>query len=115
MCPNIGKDTFMKKEIGLWIDHCKAVVVIVSDEGKEVREITSHMEKYARYSDDTSEGGSSEDVIDRQFEHYLTGHYDAVNAVVRDGDAVYLFVPSRANDELESFTLNETMLGEDAG
>jgi len=32
----------MKREIGLWIDHRKAVVVIVSDAGEEVKEITSH-------------------------------------------------------------------------
>jgi len=38
----------MKKEIGLWIDHRKAVVVMVSDEGEEVEEITSHMEKRMR-------------------------------------------------------------------
>ena len=49
----------MKKEIGLWIDHRKAVAVIVSD---EVREITSHMEKHVRYSNDYSEGGSSENM-----------------------------------------------------
>jgi anti-sigma regulatory factor (Ser/Thr protein kinase) len=49
----------MKIEIGLLIDHRKAMVVMVSDEGEEVREITSHMEKHVRYSDNTSEGGSS--------------------------------------------------------
>jgi hypothetical protein len=55
----------MKEEIGLWIDHRKAVVVIVSDEGEEVREIRSHIEKHVRYSNDSTEGGSSEDVRDR--------------------------------------------------
>jgi hypothetical protein len=56
----------MKKEIGLWIDHRKAVVVIVSDEGEEVREITSNMEKHVRFSGRASEDGVSEDVRDRQ-------------------------------------------------
>jgi hypothetical protein len=64
------------------------LVVMVSDEGEEVRDITSHLEKHARYSDDTSEGGSSEDMRNRQFEHYQKSHYDAENAAVRDGDAV---------------------------
>jgi hypothetical protein len=36
MRPNTGKETFIKKDIGLWIDHRKAVVVIVSNEGEEV-------------------------------------------------------------------------------
>jgi hypothetical protein len=91
----------MKKDIGLWIDHRKAVVVIVSDEGEEVREITSHMEKHVRYSDDTSEGGSSEDVRDRQFGNRLSSFYDSVVAVVRDGDTVQIFGPGEAKGELK--------------
>ena len=91
----------MKKDIGLWIDHRKAVVVIVSDEGEEVREIISHMEKHVRYSDDTSEGGSGEDVRDRQFENRLNSFYDSVAAVIRDGDSVQIFGPGEAKGELK--------------
>jgi hypothetical protein len=91
----------MKKEIGLWIDHRKAVVVIVSDEGEEVREITSHMEKHVRYSDDASEGGSSEDVRDRQFGDHLNTYYDAVIAAVRDGRTIQIFGPGEAKGELK--------------
>ena len=90
----------MKKEIGLWIDHRKAVIVIVSDEGEEVKEITSHMEKHVRYSNDTTEGGSSEDVRDRQFENRLNSFYDAVVAVIRDGYTVQIFGPGEAKGEL---------------
>jgi len=90
----------MKKDIGLWIDHRKAVIVIVSDEGEDVKEITSHMEKHVRYSDDRSEGGSSEDVRDRQFENRLNSFYDAVVAVIRDGDSVQIFGPGEAKGEL---------------
>ena len=64
----------MKKEIGLWIDHRKAVVVIVRDKSEEVKEITSHMEKHVRYSDDTSEGEASEDIRDRQFDNRLNAY-----------------------------------------
>jgi hypothetical protein len=91
----------MKKDIGLLIDHRKAVVVIVSDEGEEVKEITSHMEKHVRYSDDTSEGGSSEDVRDRQFGNRLNIFYDAVVAVICDGDTVQIFGPGEAKGELK--------------
>jgi hypothetical protein len=48
----------MNTAIGLWIDHRKAVIVIVSDEGEQVRETTSHMEKHARSSSTGSEDGS---------------------------------------------------------
>jgi len=49
----------MKKDIGLWIDHSKAVVVMVSDEGEEVKEIISHIKKHVRFSSGNSEGSSS--------------------------------------------------------
>ena len=91
----------MKKDIGLWIDHSKAVVVIVSDEGEDVTEITSHMEKHVRFSSGHSEEGSSEDVRDRQFDNRLTSFYDAVIAVIHDGDSAQIFGPGEAKGELK--------------
>ena len=91
----------MTKEIGLWIDHRKAVIVIVSDKGEEVKEITSHMEKHVRYSNDYSEGGSSEDIRDRQFGDHLNTFYDAVIATVRDGNTIQIFGPGEAKGELK--------------
>jgi hypothetical protein len=91
----------MKKGIGLWIDHRKAVVVIVSDESEEVKEISSHMEKHVRFSGGAAEDGASEDVRDRQFENQLNGYYDAVIAVIRDGDSIQIFGPGEAKGELE--------------
>ena len=91
----------MKKEIGLWIDHRKAVIVIISDEGEEVKEITSGMEKHVRFSGGDSEESSSEDVRDRQFENHLNSFYDAVIAVIRDGDSIQIFGPGEAKGELE--------------
>jgi hypothetical protein len=44
----------MKREVGLWIDHRQAVIVILTDEGEEARLIKPNMEKYVRFS-----GGSS--------------------------------------------------------
>ena len=91
----------MTKEIGLWIDHRKAVIVIVSDNGEEVKEITSHMEKHIRYSNDYSQGGSSEDIRDRQFGDHLNTYYDAVLDAVRDGNTIQIFGPGEAKGELK--------------
>ena len=91
----------MRKGIGLWIDHRKAVIVMVSDEGEEVKEITSNMEKHVRFSSGASEDGSSEDVRDRQFENHLNSFYDAVIAVIHDGDSIQIFGPGEAKGELE--------------
>jgi hypothetical protein len=38
----------MKNAAGLWIDHSKAVIVIVSDKGEETKQLESSMEKHVR-------------------------------------------------------------------
>jgi hypothetical protein len=91
----------MEKGIGLWIDHRKAVVVIISDDGEEVREISSDMDKHVRFSSGNSEEGSSEDVRDRQFGNQLNSFYDAVIEVIRDGDSIQIFGPGEAKGELK--------------
>ena len=88
----------MKKEIGLWIDHRKAVIVIIKDEEEEVKKITSNMEKHVRF---TSEDGRGEDVRDRQFENHLNSFYDEVIAYIRDADSIQIFGPGEAKGELE--------------
>jgi hypothetical protein len=109
--PGIEKESSMNKEIGLWIDHRKAVIVIVSDEGEEVREITSHMEKHTRFSSGGDEHGSSEDIRDRQFGDHLNDYYDLVIAAIRDGDSIQLFGPGEAKGELEKRLESEGLKG----
>ena len=43
----------MNKQAGLWIDHRKAIIVIVTDEGEELKKITSNMEKHVRFTGGT--------------------------------------------------------------
>ena len=91
----------MKKEIGLWIDHRKAVIVIISDDGEEVKEITSRMEKHMRFASGNSEDGPSEDGRDRQFGNHLNSYYDTVIAEIQDGDSIQIFGPGEAKGELK--------------
>ena len=88
----------MKKIAGLWIDHRKAVIVLITDEGEEVKKITSGMEKHVRFM---GEGGQGEDVRDRQFGNHLNSYYDQVIAVIRDADSIQIFGPGEAKGELE--------------
>ena len=91
----------MKKQAGLWIDHRKAVIVIISEAGEEIREITSNMEKHVRFSDgNSSEDGSSEDVRDRKFGSHLNSFYDGVIAWIRDVETIQIFGPGEAKGEL---------------
>ena len=92
----------MKKKIGLWIDHRKAVIVTVTEEGEELKKITSNMEKHVRFTGGSaSEDGSTEDVRDRQFGNHLNNYYDEVIAVIRDADTIQIFGPGEAKGELE--------------
>ena len=92
----------MKKQAGLWIDHRKAVIVLISDEGEEVKKIISGMEKHVRFTGGTgSENGSSEDIRDRQFGNHLNSFYDEVIALLRDADSIQIFGPGEAKGELE--------------
>jgi hypothetical protein len=91
----------MKKQAGLWIDHRKAVIVIISEAGEEIREIISNMEKHVRFSDgNSSEDGSSEDVRDRKFGSHLNSFFDGVIAWIRDVETIQIFGPGEAKGEL---------------
>ena len=101
----------MKSEIGLWIDHRQAVIVVVTDAGEETKHIISDMEKHVRFSSGSSEDGSQEDVRDRQFGNHLNSYYDDVIAVIRDADAIQIFGPGEAKGELEKRLEHEGLKG----
>jgi hypothetical protein len=91
----------LKKSAGLWIDHRKAVIVIVTEAGEEIKEISSNMGKHVRFTGGTaSEDGSTEDVRDRQFGNRLNSYYDAVIANIRGADSIQIFGPGEAKGEL---------------
>ena len=98
----------MKKEIGLWIDHREAIIVIVTDDGEEIKHLASNSGKHVRYSgsahSETPNGlkeVTSEDRRDRKFTNNLNSYYDEVIALVRDADSIQIFGPGEAKGELE--------------
>lgn len=92
----------MKKQVGLWIDHKKAVIVMIKDGEEELKKIASNMEKHVRFSGDGGSGdSSSEDVRDRQFGNHLNTYYDEVITYIRDADSLQIFGPGEAKGELE--------------
>jgi hypothetical protein len=98
----------MKKEIGLWIDHREATLVILTESGEEIRRITSNSGKHIRYSGSSrskNPQGSNhvvpEDQRDRKFDNHLNKYYDEVIAAIRDADTIQIFGPGEAKGELE--------------
>jgi hypothetical protein len=92
----------MKSKVGLWIDHRKAVIVTVTGEGEETKQITSGMEKHVRFAGGAAEDGQAEDVRDRQFENHLNAYYDEVIAYLREAESIQIFGPGEAKGELET-------------
>lgn len=97
----MNKESLMKTEIGLWIDHREAIVVIIKDGEEEIKKIRSNMEKHVRFSSSASEKSAGEDVRDRKFGNHLNSFYDEVIAYIRDADSIQIFGPGEAKGELE--------------
>jgi len=99
----------MKKSVGLWIDHRKAVIVTIENEMEQTYEILSNMEKHVRFASDMAarnsgevHGSTAEDVRDRQFGDHLDTFYDEVIAFIRGADSIWIFGPGEAKGELEN-------------
>ena len=98
----------MKRVVGLWIDHRKAVIVAIVGEGKEiVLTMKSHMEPHARFAGGSrstanqSLEATSEDMRDRRFADHLNTFYDEVISYIGEPQAILVFGPGEAKGELE--------------
>ena len=98
----------MKREVGLWIDHYKTVMVTMENEKEETREIRSNVEKHLSLAADVpakkvnlSAMSLAEDVGDRRFANHLNGYYDGVVSMLRNADSIWIFGPGEAKVELQ--------------
>ena len=112
----------MKKEVGLWMDHRKAVIVVVTDKGEEIKLIVSKVEKQLRRSGGSPLKGPYEalqvpadDSQEREFTGHLNIYYDAVIACIRDAEAILIFGPGEAKVELKKRMEREELGGRIVG
>jgi len=108
----------MRAKVGLWIDHRKAIIVAITDEGEEIELIISRVEKQLRRSGDSPLKGPYEyqqvpasDSRQRTFTGHLNIYYDAVIACIRDAESIMIFGPGEAKGELKT-RLERNNLGE---
>ncbi|MCM2258040.1 MAG: hypothetical protein NDJ94_20595 [Vicinamibacteria bacterium] len=90
----------MPKEAAVWIDHRKAVIVVLQDESEETIEIASGMDKRVRYSGAAEQDGA-ENQRDRRYDGQLDKFYDEVIARLSGVEAVLIVGPGEARGELE--------------
>jgi hypothetical protein len=107
--PFLAKGLIMKTIAGLWIDHRKAIIVTLTDEGEEkTKEIPSNVEKHHGRIGGTRSAGSFESQLvpkdDRQlreFTHHLNDFYQEVLLSIREAEAVLIFGPGEAKGEIK--------------
>lgn len=99
----------MKTQMGLWIDHRKAVIVTVLGNETKVVEILSHAEKQPRRKGDSPLKGSYEaqhvppdDRRLRGFKAELNVFYDEIVEALREADEILVFGPGIAKIELKA-------------
>jgi len=112
----------MKKEVGLWVDQRKAVIVTIENEVEVTREIQSNMEKHVRFSSGThskdpnvSQGSTAEDMRDRQFGNHLGRYYEGIISLIRDADSILIFGPGEAKVQLKNNLKREGLEGRIVG
>ena len=104
----------MARELGLWIDHRKAVIAVVVDRHVALRQLESGMEKHVRYSGAAQED-SAEDQRDKRFTGHLNQYYDEVIACIRAADSILILGPGEAKAELEERMDKEGLRGRVVG
>jgi hypothetical protein len=97
----------MKSNIGLWIDHQRAVIVLESSAGEETHVILSDANRQPGRIDGKRSTAAFEaqlvdadDVSERKFTASLHQYYQEVVAYVRDAKALLVFGPGEAKGQL---------------
>ena len=113
-----SEERYMKNEVGLWVDHRKAVIVTIENQKETVQIILSTMEKHTRFSSgahsDTPNdvnGSSAEDIRDRQFDLHLSKYYSEIAYNIRAADSIMIFGPGEAKVEFASHLKHEKLGG----
>ncbi len=98
----------MRTNMGLWIDHRKAVIVTVSGNGEQTSVIESNAEKQpgrfdgirstTPYEAQKVQADGRQDI---KFAEKLNIYYDEVISVLRNAESILLFGPGEAKGELK--------------
>ena len=100
----------MKTVAGLWIDHRKAVLVMISDSGETTREILSNTEKQLGRVDGVKLNTpfeplrvKADDIQERVFDGHMDLFYKEVSDSLKDAGSILLFGPGEAKEELKKY------------
>lgn len=97
----------MANNIGLWIDHKKAILVVQSEDGEQIETIESEVGRHVPYrgashskAPYSAQYQQGDDQLDNKFNEHLNKFYDTVIARLRTAGTVFIFGPGEAKIEL---------------
>jgi len=97
----------MNKKIGLWIDHKRAVILTIQEQGEQIQKLESGVE-HIRYRGGlrsrvpySTQYQQGDDQLDKQFNMHLNKFYDQVIALMRGADSVLIIGPGEAKLEFK--------------
>lgn len=104
----------MMKNIGLWIDHKQAIIVVQNEQGEEIQKIESGVGRHVSYrgaphsrSPYSAQHQQGDNQLDNKFNEQLNKFYDKIIAHIRAAEAVLIFGPGEAKSELEKRIAHE--------
>jgi hypothetical protein len=104
----------VKRNVGLWIDHKKAVIVSITGDLEEINSIDSDIEKHVRFSGGAAKD-SEEDQRDRKFNGHLDRYYNEVISFIRDAESILILGPGEAKLEFKKRFEVESQIGKISG
>ena len=112
----------MKRKVGLWIDHRKAVIVFLAGEEEEIILVRSNVEKQIQRAAGSRSGGPfesqtvpSDDRQQREFTGHLNTYYNEIISCIRDAEFILILGPGEAKGELKKHLEREGLGGRIVG
>jgi hypothetical protein len=107
----------MKREVGVWIDRHKAVMVTVVGEQEETREVRSNvishlkpLTKLELNHSKVSLVANIDGALHHQSDHF-SGYFSGVVSMLRNADLIWIFGPGEAKIELKMYLERENLGG----
>jgi hypothetical protein len=90
----------MNQNVGIWIDHRRAVIVAASADLVSTKTLNSELGPHNRYSDGPQNGGGEKKYEERHDQH-LDQYYDEVISQLGQPGAIFIFGPGEAKLQLK--------------
>jgi hypothetical protein len=104
----------MKTQLGVWIDHKRAVIVVLINSHLETRVVQSGASKHVKpvegkysYAPNGGRDITPDDIRERGYAQHLKDYYERVVAPMGSADNIYIFGPGEAKFELKKIIEKE--------